>query len=245
MKRVCCLILEFSLVLAAIPIVALTEGGYLWMVDAPSGVNVRNAKKNGKIITTLRKGTIILVCEEDRYWVGYRLDDGSIGYCYKEYLHIAHAEEIEAWEYRKKNGIKVTNMDAYAIGTIKEECSVYKTANGTVIGNFQAGDDVYIRQTGKYWYRIIYENRELGYVRSQFIMFSRPNIPAEGEVKIVCCDGFARVYEEPNSRSAKIGKIKNGHYAIVQDDSDEKYAFVCYDAEGNVGFVLKKYLRDL
>ncbi len=243
MKRVrmCCLALVIICIIAAIPKTSLAAGGYLWMVDAPSGVNVRNKEK--KIVTSLRKGDIIRVVYEDSFWVGYRLDNGEMGYCYKENLHIAHAEEIEDWENRVKNGIRLTNLDAFAIGTILEDCKVYKTANGKVIGSYKAGDEVYIRQIDKYWYRIIWDNKELGYVRSQFVEFSRPNIPAEGDYKKVKCASYAKIYENADYKSKVVGKVKNGHYVIIVDDSDAKYAYVCFYAEGKYGYIAKKYLN--
>lgn len=244
MKRVWCLVLVISLLISAIPAVSTAVGGYLWMVDAENGVNVRSAKKNGTVIKTLRKGEIILVCEEDKLWVGYRMEDGNIGYCYKEYLHIAHAEEIEAWENRKKQGITLTNEEAFAIGTIKEDCKVYKRANGKVIGYFEAGDEVYIRQTGKFWYKIVWEDRELAYIQSKYVEFDRPNIPADGDFMMVACKKYAPIYEENDAHSKKIGKVQNGHYVVVIDDSDEEYCFVYYDPNCNEGYISKKYLRE-
>ena len=244
MKRVCCLIFVLFVIVAAFPVISAAEGGYLWMVDSSDGVNVRDAKKGGEIIKTLRKGEIIQVCSEDKFWVGFRLENGKIGYCYKEYLHIAHAEEIEAWENRKKNGITLTNEDAFAIGIINDECKVYKRANGKVIGFLDAGDEVYIRQTGKYWYKIVWQDSELAFVQAKYIDFYRPNIPTEGEYKKVSCNGYASIYEEPDSKSEKVGKVKNGHYVVILDDSDEKYAYVCFDSECNDGYILKKYLKE-
>lgn len=241
--RICCIVVIILCLVFILSIHSKAEGGYLWMVDASSGVNVRDAIKNGQIITTLRKGDIIKVCYEDKLWVGYMLSDGSMGYCYKENLHIAHAEEIESWENRNKKGIKITNFDALAIGTILNDCNVYKTANGRIIGSYKEGDEVFIRQTGKYWYKIIWDDKEIGYVQAKNIEFSRPNIPAEGDYKKVICKNFAPIYEEANSDSDRVGKIKNGHYVVIIDDSDPDFSYVCYYADGRFGYISKKYLK--
>ena len=143
----------------------------------------------------------------------------------------------------KKNGIKITNFDAFAIGTILNDCNVYKTANGKIIGSYKEGDEAFIRQTGKYWYKIIWDNKEIGYVQAKNIEFARPNIPAEGDYQKVVCRNFAPIYEEASFQSKKIGKIQNGHYVVIVDDSDSDFSYVCYYSDGRFGYISKKYLR--
>ena len=85
MKKVACFLLVMCALISVIS-VSYGEGGYLWMVDAGSGVNVRDAKKNGNVVGFLRRGEIIKVVEEDSRWVGFYMDNGNIGYVYKQYL---------------------------------------------------------------------------------------------------------------------------------------------------------------
>lgn len=247
--RVMLVILVMSLVCTYFIPFAGAEGGYLWMVDAPSGVNVRDAKKDGNIIGCIRKGEIFRVVEEDNYWIGTIYgEDGQIGYIYKSNCHIAHAEEIEEWEKRKKAGIKVTNEDAFYIGTIKQDCRVYKQANGKVIGELKADDVVYIRQLGQYWYKIIWNNKEIGYVQTKNVKLTDINVPGDGEIKILIDQKYGYtthlVREEPNFEANKLATLSGKPYVrVIDEESDDTFALVAYDSYGNVGYVQKRLLH--
>ena len=215
------------------------------MVDAGSGVNVRNAKKNGTVVGVLRRGEIIKVVEEDSYWVGFYMENGEIGYVYKQYLHIAHAEEIEEWERKKKLGITLENVDAYLVGELKEDAKIYKTANGRVLGELEAGTTIYVRQTGKFWYKVIWDNRELGYVQSSKVKLSAPNIPGEEPVRIVIPkngDEKAPIWEN-EAKTKRIATIKTGHFVRVLAEEND-WCMVMYDAHGNIGFMHKSWLKE-
>ena len=243
MKKVACVLFAVC-VLCSIISVSYGEGGYLWMVDAGSGVNVRDAKKNGNVVGFLRRGEIIRVVEEDNYWVGFYLDDGSIGYVYKQYLHIAHAEEIEEWERKQRLGIKVENVDAYLVGELKEDAKIYKTANGKVLGELEAGTKVYIRQTGKFWYKIIWDNKEIGFVQTAKVKITAPNIPGEEPVRVVQPKDGAKnapIWED-TAKTKRAATIKTGHYVRVLEE-ENNWCLVMYDANGSIGYMHKSWLK--
>lgn len=244
MKKVAC-ILFVVCVLCSIFSISNGEGGYLWMVDAGSGVNVRDAKKNGNVVGCLRRGEIIKVVEEDNYWVGFYMDDGNIGYVYKQYLHIAHAEEIEEWERKKKLGITLENVDAYLVGILTEDSKIYKTANGRILGELEAGSTIYIRQTGKYWYKVIWDNKELGYVQTQKVKITAPNIPGEEPVRVVIAKNSADkapIWED-TGKNKRVAFIKTGHYVRILEE-EEDWCLVMYDAYGNMGYMHKSWLKE-
>ncbi len=244
MKKVAC-ILFVVCVLCSIFSVSYGEGGYLWMVDAGSGVNVRDAKKNGNVVGFLRRGEIIKVVEEDSRWVGFYMDNGNIGYVYKQYLHIAHAEEIEEWERKKKLGIKLENKDAYLVGTLKEDSKIYKTPNDKILGELEAGTTVFIRQTGKYWYKVIWNNKELGYVQTSKVKITAPNIPGEEPVRVVIPKNSAEkapIWDSP-FKNYRESFIKTGYFVrILEEDND--WCKVMYDADGNIGYMHKSWLKE-
>ena len=248
MKRVVVFFMALVMFLTLVPTFTSAEGGYLWMVDAPSGVNVRDSKKGGAVIACFRKGEIFLVCEEDSYWVGTLLEDGTMGYIYKENCHIAHAEEIEEWEKRKKLGVKITNEDAKFIGEILEDCKVYKKANGKVIGEFFTSQEVYVRQLGKYWYKVIWNDKEVGFVQSKFVRLLDVNIPGDGEIKRVFDDetwnSSFTIREKPESKSKKVYSIQSDSYVrIVGPYEENGYILVAYNSNGDTGYIRTKWLK--
>ena len=233
----------FFIIVIGITKAAGAEGGYIWIVDAPQGVNVRDAKSGGEVIGLLRKGECFHVVKEEGDWIAtiYGEQDGELGWIYKSNCHIAHAEEIEEWENRKKNGIKVTNDDAYLIGETSEDCIVYKTANGTKLGTIEAGSQVFIRQTGKWWYKIIWQNKEIAYVQASKVSLKDINVPGNGEIRVT---GNKTVVVKDSPMGEKIAKLKPKTFVRLLDETDDSgYLLVSFGTEGVQGYVKKNELK--
>ena len=229
--------------------IAVAEmGGYLWIVDAPSGANVRDAHTGGNVVCVFRKGYVFRVVSEDQYKIATILSDGSTGYIFKELCHIAHAEEIEEWEKKQREGIELTYEDCYFVGEIKEDCNVYRQPNGKIIGEFKTGEAVYVRKLGQFWYRIIYDNKKISYVQASKVKLLDVNIPGEGYAAIVrdkddATEGTFVVREEPNTSSQKVTTLKENTYIKVVDNSREDgWYLVAYNVQGDMGYINKKWL---
>ena len=178
--------------------------------------------------------------EGERDWVKVSYN-GIVGYVYLPNIHPAHAEELEAWEKRKNQHITVTNEDADFVGVIINDSKVYKKANGKVIGDYHVGDKVYVRQLGKYWYRIIWKGSQIGYVPTRCIQLTNLNFPGEGENFMVVENTSVR--EEANSKGKKIKTLKAKSYVKVLSEVDDDWVLVMYDTKGNTGFMQKNKLK--
>ncbi len=228
---------------------ANTSDSVTYIVDPASGVNVRDATKGGSVITIVRGGKTVEVTGETSRWYRVRLDDGTQGYIYKQYLHVGHAEELEAIEKRRNRKVNVDNSWANLIGSINSDCQVYKKANGKIIGCLETDDIVYIRKTGRYWYRIIYNNSELAWIQSKYVDIIDVNVPGEGDV-CVLRDGKKTgttkvdIRTEPNIKSKVLKTVKMGYHVRVLEEVDDVWAKVSYDSEGSIGYVRQRWLKE-
>lgn len=235
--------------LTTLLLIAKGEGGYLWIVDAPEGARVRNAVQGGDKVDVFRKGRVFLVTYEDNYKIGTPLEDGTMGYIYKELCHIAHAEEIEAWEKKQREHIDLTYDDCVFVGEILEDATVYRQPNEKPFETLKKGETVYIRALiSKYWYRVVVNNKTIGYVQGGKVRLTDLNIPGEGYVAIVrdkddATEGTFVVREEPNTSSKKVTTLKENTYIKVIDNSREDgWYLVAYNVQGDMGYINKKWL---
>ena len=213
--------------------------------DDVSGVNLRDAPQGAK------KGGIpsrecFLATKYNDDWavVSY---NGKTGYVYMDNIHVAHAEELEAWEMRKKQHITVTNEDAILVGNALKDCKVYKTANGNRLGSYVAGATVYIRALNKYWVKIIWKNREIGFVQRKDINLVDANIPGDGEVRLLK-DKKGRYTKfdlraEPTKDSESKRVLRAGTYVRVIGEPTNGFVKVACNYNGDVGYIREEYLR--
>ncbi len=227
---------------------ANTPDSVTYIVEPKLGVNVRDAVEDGAVIKVIRGGEPVEVTGETRFKYKVRLEDGTTGYIYKKYLHVGHAEELEAIENRRNRKVNVDNSWANLIGRINSDCSVYKTANGKIIDEFKVGDIVFIRQTGQFWYRIIYQNSEVAWIQSKNVDIVDVNAPGEGTVYVLRDtrnSGTSKVdiRTEPNIKSKVLKTVKMGYHVRVLEEVNNVWAKVSYDSNGSIGYVRRCWLK--
>ena len=253
MKKVA-LFCVFVILISMFTVYASAESSITYIIDTPGGVNVRDSKKGGNITEVIRSGEPVEVIDSsDKYWLQIRRKDGSIGYIIKgengkTYAHPAHAEELEALQNKKPVRIYVDNTDAYLLAVATKDATVYKKANEKKLGVIEAGEIVYVRQTGRYWYKIIWANSEVAYVQTECLELIGPNIPGDEKVYYLTGgenpDSLAVVRTEPNAKAERLVSLKMSSFVRVIEDVDGKWVKVRYDAEGNEGYMYKKWLKE-
>ncbi len=221
--------------------------GVKFIVDPESGVNIRD--KDKKVVGYARGGSAVTVVGETKDWYKIKRSDGSDGYIFKKYLHVAHAEELEALDRAKRVGVKidVNNSLARFLGVANNDIKVYKEDLKTKMGTIKAGEVIYIRQTGKYWYRVVYANSKIGYIqtKSGFTM-TGPNIPVEGTPMLLNVPegNYAYLLTEPKGGKtiAKFNSSSPTEAFIVLEVSGG-WAKVAYNDKGDIGYIGKRFLK--
>ena len=247
MKRVLAILTIMVCLSSVCSAYANTPDSVTYIVNPASGVNVRDARREGNVITVIRGGEPVEVTGESNNWYTVRLNDGTTGYIYKDYLHVGHAEELEAIDNRRNRRVSIDNTKAEFVGTILSSCKVYKKANGKVIGEYEAGDSVYIRQTGKFWHKIVWNNSEIGYIQAKYVKVVDINIPGEGTVYMLTDQNNETtkysIRKEPSYKSKELALFKMGRYVRVLEMVNSVWAKVVYNSNGDIGYVRRTWLQ--
>ncbi len=240
MRRVFMLliILVFSVVSAV-----ADDFGYTIRYVADTDVNVRDAEKT--VVGFLRKGTVVEVTGKEGGFLVINYT-GQKDLAYAQYFHIGHAEELEAWDNQTTTAIPVDTAMARFIGTCPDGATVYSKDLKTKIGSFEAGEEVFVRQLGRYWYKVIYDGH-IGYVQAKKITLEGPNVPGDGENRYVIVPGgqTAYVYEDDARRQvlSKFDSQKPVCGVKLVEILPGGWAKVLFGPEGNEGYMRSKYLK--
>ena len=219
-----------------------------YIVDAKSGVNIRDKDKN--ITGVAKHGSAIQVVGQDKYWLKVKNKDGSIGYVYKQYAHVGHAEELEALEKASRKSVKipVTNSLARFVAVAQTDIKVYKDDLKTKLGTISAGETVFIRQTGKYWYKVIWGGNQIAYIKAgSGFKITGPNVPSnlEGTPMILTVPQGEQAYLKTEPHGKTIAKYSSGGpiegFLVLEIEGG--WAKVVYDDQGNVGYIGKRFLK--
>ena len=246
-RKVVCALACFVLLFCCFNVFAETTTTFI--VDTPSGVNIRDAKKGGEVVGGLRNGTRFEVIDySDKYWVTIRREDGSLGYVYKEYVRPANPDEIIEQPPKQSTRTPIDNHDAYLLAVVVKDATVYKKVDGNKLGKMLVGETVYVRQTGKYWYKIVWNNCEIGYIQKERIKLVDANIPGTEHAYVLSDggeqDSRAAIRETPSADARVIKVLNMRSFVRVIEDLGNGWVKVRYDAYGNEGYMYKKWLRE-
>lgn len=126
------------------------------------------------------------------------------------------------------------------LGICLYDTDVFYQPNGTKVGMIHERDDVYVVETGKYWYKIIFEDEFTGYVRPASVELYDVNIPCSGQLYKVTSTGgnrHALVRECPCGDSEIVARLDRGDYVRIDEFYNNHWALVTYNAAGCQGYI--------
>ena len=142
--------------------------------------------------------------------------------------------------------MRINNEYALFKGVCLESCKVYRQENKEVIGRLEKGDEVFVRKTGQYWYKIVYQGKEIAYVQSSKVQLLDANIPFEGVVYGTAGDGSTKkfaVRAQPSYNAETIATLEFGTYVRVLEYVDSQWVKIAYGATGNIGYMRRVWLK--
>jgi len=132
------------------------------------------------------------------------------------------------------------HYDAKYLGIAVRDADVFFEPNGVKVGYIKEKADVFVIETGKYWYKIVYENEYYAYVRSNAVELYDANLPWGGQLYRVSSTGgnrHALLRECPCGDSAIVARLSVGDYVKVVEFYDNHWALVMYDMDGCEAYI--------
>ncbi len=251
MKRMIAFFLATCLVLGTIGI-ALADTYIVNTTNEP--LNVRDADDSSIIYGHLHKGAKVNITKTDKYWA-YFTYNGHKAKVYKAYLTPAKSSPAPS----KQSGTKTTKKaapktyelvpasidEASMIYSVERATYVYsyKTEKAEIIGTLSPGTQVYVRNVGKRWTRIV-TNGYFAFVHTKDLEFAGTNLPDDGTLfQVKTANGLSLNVREGADRKEKIlARIPNGSYVkVISSDGDWSEV---YFGPTESGFVMSKFIKD-
>ena len=197
-------------------------------------LNMRSgAGTSYRVITTLKKGSVVEVISESNGWSKIKYD-GRIGYVYDEYL-----EDIKP-SYSNTT-TKVVNTDLLNVRS--GPSTSYK-----ILGKINKGIKVQVISEENGWSKILYNNKE-AYVSSRYLDSSNSSnngsndssVGTVKETKVVNTDSL-NVRSGPSTSYSKIGTLAKGTKVGVISESNG-WSKILYN--NKEAYVSSQYLDDI
>ena len=197
-------------------------------------LNMRSgAGTSYRVITTLKKGSVVEVISESNGWSKIKYD-GRIGYVYDEYL-----EDIKP-SYSNTT-TKVVNTDSLNVRS--GPSTSYK-----ILGKINKGIKVQVISEENGWSKILYNNKE-AYVSSRYLDSSNSSnngsndssVGTVKETKVVNTDSL-NVRSGPSTSYSKIGTLAKGTKVGVISESNG-WSKILYN--NKEAYVSSQYLDDM
>ena len=197
-------------------------------------LNMRSgAGTSYRVITTLKKGSVVEVISESNGWSKIKYD-GRIGYVYDEYL-----EDIKP-SYSNTT-TKVVNTDSLNVRS--GPSTSYK-----ILGKINKGIKVQVISEENGWSKILYNNKE-AYVSSRYLDSSNSSnngsndssVGTVKETKVVNTDSL-NVRSGPSTSYSKLGTLAKGTKVGVISESNG-WSKILYN--NKEAYVSSQYLDDM
>ena len=197
-------------------------------------LNMRSgAGTSYRVITTLKKGSVVEVISESNGWSKIKYD-GRIGYVYDEYL-----EDIKP-SYSNTT-TKVVNTDSLNVRS--GPSTSYK-----ILGKINKGIKVQVISEENGWSKILYNNKE-AYVSSRYLDSSNSSnngsndssVGTVKETKVVNTDSL-NVRSGPSTSYSKLGALAKGTKVGVISESNG-WSKILYN--NKEAYVSSQYLDDM
>ena len=197
-------------------------------------LNMRSgAGTSYRVITTLKKGSVVEVISESNGWSKIKYD-GRIGYVYDEYL-----EDIKP-SYSNTT-TKVVNTDSLNVRS--GPSTSYK-----ILGKINKGIKVQVISEENGWSKILYNNKE-AYVSSRYLDSSNSSnngsndssVGTVKETKVVNTDSL-NVRSGPSTSYSKLGTLAKGTKVGVISESNG-WSKILYN--NKEAYVSSQYLDDI
>ncbi len=179
----------------------------------------------------------------------YHLCHHECGYCHADLLNVDEDQlfgpeaAIVAKMYTRP---MVTFLDAKYVGICLYDTDVFFRPNDVKVGQIHECDDVYVLETGKYWYKIVFQDEFIGYVRSKAVELYDANIPYDTQLYIVTSTGGNRhafVRDCPCGDSEIVGRLNRGDFLKIVEFYNNNWAYVVYNSEGSQGFIMTDLIK--
>ncbi|MBQ9279591.1 MAG: SH3 domain-containing protein [Clostridia bacterium] len=239
------LIVALALLVLVATIASASADAYV--VTSDNGVNVRNLPggEESEVVGLFRYGDIIEVSEIGKFWAKTQYN-GNDAYVYRDYITplsgVDMATNITASKYSA-----VTNARAKLLAIALRDVKVRSLNDTKVsIGKIEEGDTVFIVGEGKYWTKVVYNGKRMGYVPADSYEITGPNLPPEGtlyRVKASADYSYSSVNVRAGAtkNSKKLKTLPIGDYVKVINE-EGRWWEVIYSADGDVGYIAKAYL---
>lgn len=199
------------------------------VVDAPSGLNVREAPSmDAKVIGALANGEKVKVTK-DAGGGWFEVDyDGKTGYCYGDYLKAPEGSGEKASD----------TFTTYTVVNAPSGLNVREAADKdtAIIGGYANGAQVKVtKDMGNGWLQVNY-NGKVGYCYGEYLK-------AETIKTLTVTDAPSglNVRQSPSMDATVIGLLENGAKVDITKDAENGWYQVDYN--GKVGYCSADYLK--